>query len=96
MATKPTKKEAAAKPAAETNPKPASKPMAAKPPATPAKAAMRKVLKKAPVRSEKSAKKVPAKDIEVRAYFLAMEREASGMPPSPLDDWLAAERELLD
>ncbi len=70
--------------------------MAAKPPATPAKAAVRKVVKKATVPAEKPAKKVPAEAIEVRAYFLAMEREASGMPPSPLDDWLAAERELLD
>lgn len=96
MATKPTKKEAAAKPAVETKSKSAPKPKAAKPPAPPAKAAVRKVVKKAPVRAEKPAKTVPAKDIEVRAYFLAMEREASGMPPSPLDDWLAAERELLD
>lgn len=98
MATKKTtKKEVAAPVAAKTKPKaapakaaPKQKAVAEKKPVTRVEAAVRKTVKKA-----SAAKEVRKQDIEVRAYFLALQRRESGMPAAPLDDWLAAEREFL-
>ncbi len=90
MGTKTTKKEKAAPVAAKTTTKPAPKPKVAKKPASKAKPAVRKSAKKA-----EPAREARREDIETRAYFLARERQESGMPAAPLDDWLTAEREYL-
>jgi hypothetical protein len=101
MATKPKTKEvpaakaAVVKTKAEAKPKPAAKPVvkaAAKAVAKPVsrtETVVRKVVKKA-----KAAREIKKQDIEVRAYFLALERQVAGLPAAPLEDWLAAEREF--
>ena len=90
MGTKTTKKEKATPVVAKTTAEPAPKPKVVKKPASEAKPAVRKTVKKAtPAREPRR------EDIETRAYFLAMERQDSGMPAAPLEDWLAAEREYL-
>ena len=39
-----------------------------------------------------SVREVNQQDIEVRAYYIALERETAGQPADPLQDWLTAER----
>lgn len=35
-------------------------------------------------------------EIAIRAYFISQRREQAGLPGSPVQDWLDAERELRD
>jgi hypothetical protein len=95
MGTKKTTKEGTAKPVAETKTKTAPKRVAAAKPV--AKPAVKAAPKKAPKTTAKTVKTVPASksDIEVRAYYLSVERRAAGLRPDPISDWLEAERQLM-
>ncbi|MEK0447861.1 MAG: hypothetical protein RL088_129 [Verrucomicrobiota bacterium] len=98
MGTKNEKKEGATKPAAKTKPKTAPKREAAKPAP---KAAVRTAAKTAKKPAAKPAPKpvrasgVNRSDVEVRAYYISLERRVAGFEPDPIADWLEAERQMM-
>lgn len=78
--------------------KPASKPKAAKKPATPKtekpKAASRLRVKAVPVTKTGSAVIITEADIALRAYYIAEKRHKLGIPGDAASDWVEAERQL--
>jgi hypothetical protein len=94
MGTKNEKKEGAVKPIAKTKPKSAPKREATKPAAkAPVRAAAKAVKKPAP--KPVRANGVNRSDVEVRAYYISLERRVAGIDPDPIADWLEAERQMM-
>lgn len=94
MGTKKEKKEVATKPVAKTKSKTAPKREAIQPAAKAAVRPAAKTVKKPAVKTVQS-NGVNKTDIEVRAYYISLERRIAGSKPDPIADWLEAERQML-